>query len=131
MWCVQKMHIPLSDFRFKILDLRFMFGKEYDFSLIRTSSKEALLRSALMASSNDIKKATEICDYVTKMLPNLPDTDPVVPSSLEQIKDTAIQLFQWGQEHQDQIVGVSNIVMRLLGRQPIVSPTEVPPPINV
>lgn len=105
-----------------------MFGKEYDFSLIRTSSKEALLRSALLASNNDIKKASEICDYVTKMLPNLPDTDPVVPSSLEQIRDTAMQLFQWGQEHQDQIVGVTNMVRSLFGRQPAI-PTEVPPPI--
>lgn len=105
-----------------------MFGREYDFSLIRTSSKEALLRSALLASNNDIKKASEICDYVTKMLPNLPDTDPVVPSSLEQIRDTAIQLFQWGQEHQDQIVGVTNMFRSLLGRAPAI-PSEVPPPI--
>ena len=107
-----------------------MFGREYDFSLIRTSSKEALLRSALTASNNDIKKASEICDYVTKMLPNLPDTDPVVPSSFEQMRDTAVQLFQWGQEHQDQIVSVTNMVMRLFGKQPIVAPTEVPPPIG-
>ena len=108
-----------------------IFRTDYDFSLIRTSSKEALLRSALLACNNDIKKASEICDYVTKMLPNLPDTDPVVPSSFEQMRDTAVQVFQWGQEHQDQIVGVINVVQQLLGKQPISIPptiTEVPPP---
>ena len=93
-----------------------MFGREYDFSLIRTSSKEALLRSALMVSGNDIRKASEICDYVTKMLPNLPDTDPVVPSSFEQMRDTAVQLIDWGREHQDQIEGVINIVRGFMNR---------------
>ena len=113
-----------------------MFGREYDFSLIRTSSKEALLRSALLASSNDIKKATEICDYVTKMLPNLPDTDPVVPSSFEQMRDTAVRVFEWGEQNQDKIVGGINLVLKMMGKQPIglptvptEIPTEVPPPI--
>jgi hypothetical protein len=110
-----------------------LFGKEYDFSLIRTSSKEALLRSALLASNNDIKKASEICDYVTKMLPNLPDTDPVLPSTFDQVKDTAVSILQWGRENQDQIVGGINMIMQLMGKQPIGVPTvpaEVPPPIE-
>lgn len=110
-----------------------MFGRDYDFSLIRTSSKEALLRSALLASNNDIKKASEICDYVTKMLPNLPDTDPVLPSTFDQVKETAMSLFQWGRDNQDQIVGVTNMVLQMLGKQPIgmpTIPTEVPPPIE-
>ena len=110
-----------------------MFGKEYDFSLIRTSSKEALLRSALLASGNDIKKATEICDYVTKMLPNLPDTDPIMPSTLDQVKDTAVNFFRWGEQNQDKVIGGINLVLRMMGRDPIgvpSVPTEVPPPIE-
>lgn len=109
-----------------------LFGRDYDYSLIRTTSKEALLRSALMASNNDIKKASEICDYVTKMLPNLPDTDPVLPSTLEQVRDTAVKIFQWGRENQDQIVGVTNMVLQMMGKQPIGMPVtaEVPPPIE-
>lgn len=108
-----------------------LFGKEYDFSLIRTSSKEALLRSALLASNNDIKKASEICDYVTKMLPNLPDTDPVLPSTFEQVRDTAVGIFKWGEQNQDKIMGGINLVMQMLGKQPIpTSPIEVPPPIE-
>lgn len=108
-----------------------IFGREYDFSLIRTSSKEALLRSALLASNNDIKKATEICDYVTKMLPNLPDTDPVLPSTFDQVRDTARGIFQWGEANQDKIVGVVNMVLGMMGKNPIgvppVIPTEMPP----
>lgn len=110
-----------------------LFGKEYDFSLIRTSSKEALLRSALLASGNDIRKATEICDYVTKMLPNLPDTDPIMPSTLDQVKDTAVNVFRWGEQNQDKVIGGINFLLRMMGRDPIgvpSVPTEVPPPIE-
>lgn len=108
-----------------------MFGRDYDFSLIRTSSKEALLRSALLASNNDIKKATEICDYVTKMLPNLPDTDPVLPSTFDQVRETAVGILQWGEANQDKIMGGINLIMQLMGKAPLtmpVAPTEVPPP---
>lgn len=108
-----------------------LFGKDYDFSVVRTSSKEALLRSALLASNNDIKKASEICDYVTKMLPNLPDTDPVLPSTFDQVKDTAVKMFQWGRENQDQIMNGVNLVLRLIGKEPLgvsSAPVEVPPP---
>lgn len=107
-----------------------LFGKEYDFSLIRTSSKEALLRSALMICGNDIKKASEICDYVTKMLPNLPDTDPVLPSTFDQVKETAVNVLQWGRDNQDQIIGGINMVLQLMGKQPLGVPpvtVEVPP----
>lgn len=99
-----------------------MFGRDYDFSLIRTSSKEALLRSALLASGNDIKKASEICDYVTKMLPNLPDTDPVVPSAFDQMKETAISLYQWGKENQDQVLGVVNMIRGFMGKSQPAAP---------
>ena len=96
-----------------------MFGRDYDFSLIKTSSKEALLRSALMASNNDIRKASEICEFVTKVLPNMPDTDPLAPSSFEQMRDTAVQLIDWGREHEDQIVGVVNMVRKFMNKEQV------------
>lgn len=107
-----------------------LFGKEYDYSLIRTSSKESLLRSALLVCGNDIKKAGEICDYVTKMLPNLPDTDPVLPSTLDQMKDTALGIFRWGEQNQDKILGTVNLVLQMMGKDPIgipTTPVEMPP----
>lgn len=108
-----------------------MFGKEPDYSLIRTTSKEALLRSALLASNNDIKKAAEICDYVTKMLPNLPDTDPVLPSTFDQFRETAVRAFQWGEQNQDKIIGGINLILQMIGKKPLtvpVAPVDVPPP---
>ena len=93
-----------------------IFGKEYDFSLIRTSSKEALLRSALAASGNDIKKATEIVEYFTSQLPSMPEVEPVVPTTFEQMRDTALQLVQWGQDNQDKIAFGIDMIRKMLNK---------------
>ena len=105
-------------------------GKEPDFSLIRTTSKEAIKRTALMACNNDIKKASEIYDFFAKDMPDLPDRDPIMPSTFDQVKDTAVSLFQWGRDNQDQIIGGINMVLQLMGKQPLGVPpvtVEVPP----
>lgn len=86
-----------------------------------------------MACNNDIKKATEIYEYFAKDMPNLPDIDPVLPSTFDQVKETAVSIFQWGRENQDQIVGGINMLLQIFGKQPISMPsipTEVPPPIE-
>lgn len=111
-----------------------LFGKEYDYSLIRTTSKEALLRSALMVSGNDIKKATEICEYFTKVLPNLPDTDPAPLSVIDQVDIFASRLSAWGEKHPDITNGISNMLMQLVKNsrfgaflQPAEAAAEMPP----
>lgn len=101
-----------------------LFGKEYDFSLIRTSSKEALLRTALSASGNDIKKATEIVEYFTSQLPSMPEVEPVAPTTFEQMKDTALGLINWGKENQDQIMSIISFARQFMGKG---SPTPAPP----
>lgn len=108
-----------------------MFGREPDFSLIRTTSKEAIKRTALMACGNDIKKATEIYDFFAKDMPNLPDTDPVLPSTFDQMKDTAVNILRWSEQNQDKIIGGINLVLQMMGKQPIgvpAVPVETPPP---
>lgn len=109
-----------------------MFGREYDFSLIRTTSKEALKRSALLVCGNDIKKASELYDFFIKDIPDLPATDPVLPNTFDQIKETAVNVFQWGEQNQDKIIGAINMVLSMMGKSPIggapVAPVEVPPP---
>lgn len=110
-----------------------LFGKEPEYSLIQTSSREALSRSALLACHYDIKKAQEVCEYFTKYIPSMPDTDPVIPSTFDQVKDAAASVFQWGKENQEQVVGITNMIMQMMGKQPLVmpsAPTEVPPPIE-
>ena len=105
-----------------------MFGREYDYTLIRTTSKDALKRTALMATGNDIKKAMEIYDFFAKDLPNMPDFDPIPPNGLEQIKNTAVQAIKWGQENKEQVQNIVGFLAQLFNRQPISVPMEAPPP---
>lgn len=108
-----------------------LFAKDYDFSLIQTSSKEALKRSALLVCNNDIRKASELYEFFIKDMPNLPDVEPTAPSALEQMRDAAVGIFKWGQQNQDQLIGVVNMVLGAMGKDPIGLPitpaTEVPP----
>lgn len=106
-----------------------LFGKDYDFSLIRTTSKEALLRTALAASGNDIKKASEICDYVLKVLPNMPEVEPTVPTTFDQMRDTVASIYNWGKENQDQIVNIVSMVRQFMGKGSTAAPASVKPDI--
>lgn len=91
-----------------------LFGREYDYSLIRTSSKEAMLRSALMVTNNDIKRAAEICDYFTKQLPNMPEREPEPPTVLNQLDGISDWLAAWGEKHPDISNGIGNMLMAAL-----------------
>lgn len=92
-----------------------MFNKQsIDFSIVRTSSKEALLRTALMAANNDIKEAGNICDYVLKMLPNMPEREPEQPTILNQLDGVSDWLSSWSEKHPDITNTVGNMLMGAL-----------------
>lgn len=117
-----------------------MFGRDYDYSLIRTSSKEMLLRSALIVANNDIKKAAEICDYFTKQLPNMPEREPAPITAVDQLEAFAGKLSAWTEKHPDVTNTISGVLMQVLRNSKFgafISPatdvvTEVPaaPPIG-
>ena len=113
-----------------------MFGRnEIDFSLIQTTSKDALKRSALMAANYDIKKATEIYDFYMKDMEDLPAFDPAPPTTMDQINSFADMVSAWTEKHPDITNGISNIVMNMIKSrlgtfaQPT-SAAEVPPPVG-
>ena len=107
----------------------FQREKEFDYSLIQTSSKEALKRTALMVANYDIKKATEIYEYFAKDMPDLPTVEPEVPDAFEQLKTTAVNVIQWGGQNQDKIIGAINTVLGMMGKSPIGIPTV--PPVDI
>lgn len=114
-----------------------MFGRnEIDFSLIQTTSKDALKRSALLAANYDIKKASEIYDFYMKDMEDLPAFDPAPPTTMDQINSFADMLSAWSEKHPDITNGISNILINLIRNKfgdvipaaPAI--TEVPPPIQ-
>lgn len=91
-----------------------LFGKEYDYTLVRTSSKEAMLRSALLVTNNDIKKAAEICEYFTKQLPNMPEREPEPITAVDQLEVFADKVSAWTEKHPDITNSISTIFMSVL-----------------
>lgn len=93
----------------------FINNRGYDTSLIRTTSKDALKRSALFVCGGDIKQASEIYDFFIKDMPNMPDYDPVPPSALEQTKDAITGVLGWVDGNQDKLIGYYNLFKSIRG----------------
>lgn len=109
-----------------------LFGNKmaYDATLLQTTSKDALKRSALVVCGGDIKAATEVCDYFMKDMPNMPDYDQPSVSALTQAKDTALGLLGWIDGNQEKLIGYYNLVRTMTGKAGIALPTapaDVPP----
>lgn len=107
-------------------------NKSYDVSLLRTTSKDALKRSALFICGGDIKEATSLCEYFMKDMPNMPDFDPPTESVFDQTKNTISSLFGWVDSNQDKLIGYYNLFQVMRGKTGIdipapTVPADVPP----
>ena len=106
-----------------------LFGKtQYDVSMLQTTSKDSLKRSALFVTGGDIKAATEIYDFFIKDMPNMPDYDSAQPSFMEQAKDTIGGVLGWVDQNQDKIMGYWQLIQSFRGGGGAPSaPTNIPP----
>ena len=106
-----------------------LFGKiNYDVTMLQTTSKDALKRSALFVTGGDIKAATEIYDFFVKDMPNMPDYDAVNPSFMEQAKDTIGGVLGWVDQNQDKLMGYWQLIQSFRGGGGAPSaPTNIPP----
>lgn len=106
-----------------------LFGNKtsYDVTLLQTTSKDALKRSALLVCGGDVKAATEICEYFMKDMPNMPDFDPQGVPVLTQAKDTVLGVLGWIDQNQDKVLGYYNIARTMMGKAGISVPTPAAP----
>lgn len=74
-----------------------------DINKLIPTSKMALKLSCLNACGNDIGKANELYEYMTKDLKDLPDTEPTVPSGIQRFKTGADDIIGWVTDHKDLI----------------------------
>lgn len=100
--------------------------------MIRTTSKDALKRSALFVTDGDIKAATEIYDFFVRDMPNMPDYDSAQPSFVDQAKETIGGVLGWVDQNQDKLVGYWNIIQQMRGGGVTTTkpPTSDIPPIG-
>lgn len=92
---------------------------------IRTTSKLSLKFSCYAICKGDVEKAEQLYDYFAKDM-QLPDVDPISPTTFQQVKDTAGTLFGWFKENRDDVVQAFNFVQSLRKGQPIITTPSAP-----
>ena len=99
------------------------------------TSKAQLLQVAMYFNKGDLQKAQEMFDFYAKNL-QLPDFDPVKPTTMQQVKDSAASIFGWIKENQDELAQGYQMIYSIIknkGALPIATSdtAETPlPPIN-
>lgn len=105
--------------------------------MIVPTSKMSLKASCMRACDNDIDKATKLYEFFASDIENLPDFDMPKPTTYEQVKGIAGEIFGWVDQNQDKIVGAYNFIQSIRNGEPTslpsgTPPTNVPPiPTNV
>lgn len=96
-----------------------VFGKKKltmdDLKGLNPTSKLSLKLSCMALADGDVDTAKKIYDFFAEDM-NLPDTDPVLPSTFSQVKDTIGSAFGWFKENQEDIMQVINIVQAMRGK---------------
>lgn len=105
-----------------------MFGRnQIDMTEIIPTSKMSLKMSCIKACNNDVAKAQELYEFLAKDIKDLPDFDMKPPTTFEQIKGIAGEVFGWVDQNQDKIVGAYNFIQSVRSGAPIGLPTGAPP----
>lgn len=107
-----------------------MFGRnQIDMAEIVPTSKMSLKMSCIRACNNDVAKAAELYDFLSKDIESLPDFDVRPPSTFEQIKGIAGDIFGWVDQNQDKIVGAYNFIQSVRTGAPVGAPPAGVSPI--
>lgn len=108
-----------------------MFGRtEINIDMIVTTSKIALKASCMRACNNDIDKAEKLYEFFIKDIKEMPDFDVIPPTTFDQIKSIAGDVFTWVDQNQDKIVGAYNFIQTVRSGQSIVPTAPPAPPIQ-
>ncbi len=99
---------------------------------IRPTSKLSLKLTCLAVNKGDVDKAMKMYEYFAKDM-DLPDVDPVAPTTFQQVKETAGGIFGWVKENQEDLAKAFNMVQSFRSGKTISvapsAPVEVPPPL--
>jgi hypothetical protein len=77
------------------------------------TSKAQLLQVAMYYHGGNMEKAQEMFDFYNKNL-ELPDFDPVEPSIMQQVKQTAGGLFNWIKTNQGDLITGYQYIQQLI-----------------
>ena len=105
-----------------------MFGKtNINMDEIIPTSKMSLKLTCIKACNNDVAKASELYEFLSKDIASLPDFDVRPPSTFDQVKGVAQDIFGWINNNQDKILDAFNMIRMARGGAPISPAAGVPP----
>lgn len=99
---------------------------------IKPTSKTALKMQALLVSNGDVEKAERLYDFLAKDMDDLPTFDIVPPTTMQNVKETAISIFGWVKENQNDIINGIELIKGLRnggGLPPTTAPVNPLPPL--
>lgn len=101
---------------------------------IRPTSKIALKMSCLYTCNGDVDKAEKLYDFLAKDIEDMPTFDVQQPTTMQQIKDGAVQTFAWLNDNQETIMNWVGMIKQMFnkGGGATLTPTASAPipPIN-
>ena len=100
---------------------------------LRPTSKAALKQQCLLISKGDLEQASKLYDFMIKDMEELPMFDVAPPTTMQQLKDGAVQTFSWINENQDTIINWVGLIKDLFGKgggTPSAPASQAIPPIN-
>ena len=101
---------------------------------IRPTSKMALKIQCLNAAKYNIDDADKLYTFFTKDLDDLPTFDVQQPTTMQQIKDGAVQTFAWLNDNQETIMNWVGMIKQMFNKGGGATPTPTAsapiPPTN-
>ena len=83
---------------------------------IRPTSKVSLKMSCLYTCNGDVDKAERLYSFLIKDMEDLPTFDAVQPTTMQQLKDGAVQTFGWINQNQDTIMNWIGVIKDMFGK---------------
>jgi hypothetical protein len=80
------------------------------------SSKASLKKHCMLAYGGNIPKAKEAYDFLIDGMDGLPDTDPIPPTTMEQMKDMANGIVGWVGQNQGTLIDTFNTVKAMFSK---------------
>lgn len=96
---------------------------------IRPTSKASLKMQCMLICQGDVAKAKELYDFYIQDMDELPMFDPQTPTTMQQVKESAVQTVTWINENKDNILDWIGLIRGMFSKTP--APPSAPiPPIN-
>jgi hypothetical protein len=87
--------------------------------------------TCLSACGGDVKRAIELYSFLSDGITDIPDYTPTPPTTMQQIKQTSSQIFDWFKNNQGDIMQAIGYIQQIRSGQPITPIPTTAPPTNI